>query len=81
MLTTIEWFAAITGMIAALMIAWNHSAKVSGWGFVVFCVGSVSWITAGIIDGNSALTVQNVVFLGINAIGIYRYLIRKDEVA
>lgn len=75
----IDWFASISGMIAALMIAWDHSRRITGWGFMLFCATSVAWITAGIINGQPPLAIQNVVLLAINALGVYRYLIRKKE--
>ena len=72
----LEWFASIVGMIAALMIAWDHSRRVTGWGFVLFLAGSVGWIVAGLREGDNALAVQNVVLFFINVLGVYRYLIR-----
>ena len=74
-----EWSASIIGMIAALMIAWRHSTRVTGWGFVLFLIGSVLWVTAGLREGDNALATQNVVLFFINCLGIYRYLIRGDE--
>lgn len=73
----LEWFAALSGTIAALMIAWDHSRKITGWGFVLFCVTSVAWVVAGIINGTAPLAIQNLVLLAINVLGVYRYLIRK----
>lgn len=73
----IEWFAAISGMIAALMIAWDHSRRITGFGFILFCATSIAWIIAGVMAGTAPLAVQNVLLLLINALGVYRYLIRK----
>lgn len=75
----LDWFASISGMIAALMIAWDHSRRITGWGFVLFCTTSIAWIGAGIMNGQPPLAIQNVVLLGINALGVYRYLIRKKD--
>lgn len=75
----IDWFASISGMIAALMIAWDHSRRITGWGFVLFCATSAAWIVVGVINGQPPLAIQNVVLLVINALGVYRYLIRKKE--
>lgn len=74
-----EWGASIIGMIAAFMIALRISSRVTGWGFVLFLFGSVLWIVAGLREGDNALAVQNVVLFGINALGIYRYLIKHEE--
>lgn len=75
----LDWFASISGMIAALMIAWDHSRRITGWGFVLFCATSAAWVAAGIINGQPPLAIQNIVLLAINALGVYRYLIRKKE--
>lgn len=68
------WYASISGILAALMIAWNHSQRINGWGFVLFTTCSVSWVISGLLNGESALAVQNVILTGINLLGIYRYL-------
>lgn len=75
----VEWFASITGMVAALMIAWDHSRRITGWGFVLFVFASIAWIASGLVNGTPPLAVQNIVLLVINLFGVYRYLIRKKE--
>jgi len=76
---TLRWTASISGMIAAAMIAAHLGARVTGWAFVLFCGSSVVWIAASLLDGNDPLAVQNVVLLGINLFGVYRYLWRKPK--
>tara|TARA_R100001244_G_scaffold6593_40_gene8510 strand:- start:14507 stop:14767 length:261 start_codon:yes stop_codon:yes gene_type:complete len=76
---TLRWTASISGMIAALMVALNAGARITGWGFVLFCGSSIVWVAASLLDGNSPLAIQNVVLLGINLLGVYRYLWRKPE--
>lgn len=71
----IEWFASITGMIAAAMIAYNYSVRVSGAGFVLFVFASIAWIISGMQAGTMPLAVQNMVLLAINLFGVWRYLI------
>ena len=61
-------------MIAAIMVAANQGTRITGIGFVVFSVSSVIWIGTSVLSGNSPLAVQNVVLLGINLFGVYRYL-------
>lgn len=75
----LRWTASISGMIAALMVALNAGARITGWGFVLFCGSSVVWVTSSLIDGNNPLAVQNVVLLGINLLGVYRYLWLKPK--
>ncbi|MEE4350734.1 MAG: hypothetical protein V2J26_10930 [Pacificimonas sp.] len=74
----IEWSASIVGMVAALMVAARLSPKVTGLGFLVFLVGSVLWIWAGLGEGDNALAAQNVVLFLINSLGVYRYLIKGE---
>lgn len=77
----LEWTASIVGMVAALMIAARYSTRVAGWGFVLFLLGSVLWIVTGLNSGNQALAAQNVVLFLINCLGIYRYLIKHEDVS
>jgi hypothetical protein len=44
---------------------------------VLFVTSSIGFIVYGLMDEEGALTAQNFVLLGINLIGVYRYLIRK----
>ncbi|MEH6790115.1 hypothetical protein [Parasphingorhabdus sp.] len=76
---TLRWTASISGMIAAAMIAAHLGARVTGWAFVLFCGSAMVWIAASLLDGNDPLAVQNVVLLGINLFGVYRYLWRKPK--
>ncbi|MFM6930922.1 MAG: hypothetical protein ACKOUT_01605 [Novosphingobium sp.] len=75
----LDWYAAISGIIASLMIAWNHSARTTGWGFVVFLTTSAAWIASAWINKTAPLAVQNVIMFGVNVLGVYRYLILKKK--
>lgn len=59
------------------MISLNAGARVTGWGFAIFIICSVSWSMVGFIDDEPGLMLQNVVLTGINMLGVYRYLYRK----
>jgi len=72
----VEWLASGTGMVAALMVSINAGARVTGWGFAVFVLSSLAWITAAWIEGEPALGSQNLVLFGINCLGVYRWLLR-----
>lgn len=74
--TIVGWIAAISGTAAALMVSLNFGQRITGYGFVIFTVSSVAWILTGWLDGEFALLTQNAVLLGINCLGIYRWLIR-----
>ncbi len=75
----LEWYAAISGAIAAMMIAWNAGARITGYGFILFVTCSIAWIAAGMINGQIPLAAQNAILLAINLLGVYRYLIRKED--
>ena len=46
----IAWVATVATIIAALMTASNLGPRITGYGFVVFTVGSLAWLALGIID-------------------------------
>ena len=77
---TAGWIALIATCIGALMTASNLSARVTGWGFVVFTVGAAAWITVGIATHQRQLLISNV-FLGlVDLFGIWRWLGRKARI-
>ena len=71
------WVAPIATMIAAMMTAANLGARVTGWGFVVFCVGSVSWSLVGMASGQTNLLATNLFLTFVNAVGVWRWLGRQ----
>lgn len=76
------WVAPIATMIAALMTASNLGARVTGWGFVVFTIGSIGWSIVAIASGQQNLLWTNAFLTFVNAIGIWRWLgrqVRYDE--
>lgn len=75
---TVQWIATITGIIAAIMVAGKFSGKTTGWGFVVFALSSIGWITFGLMKGEPPLTIQNAVLFVVNLVGVWRYLIAKE---
>ena len=74
-----EWFATIGGIIAAFMISLDLGRRITGWGFVLFTFASMAWIAYGLMDDEGGLMTQNIVLFGINLLGVYRYLIRKQK--
>lgn len=73
----VGWIAPIATIVAAMMTAANLGARVTGWGFVVFVVGSVCWSIVGISTGQSNLLASNGFLTLVNAIGIWRWLGRQ----
>lgn len=73
------WVAPIATMIAAMMTAANLGARVTGWGFVVFVVGSIAWTTVGIASGQTNLIAANAFLTLVNLVGIWRWLGREAK--
>lgn len=74
----VQWYATLTGIIAAIMVAGKFSARITGWGFVLFAFSSVGWIAFGLMKEEPPLTLQNGVLLIVNFVGVWRHLIAKD---
>ncbi len=71
------WIAPVATMIAAMMTAANLGARVTGWGFVVFTVGSIAWSFVAIGSGQQNLLWTNAFLTLVNAVGIWRWLGRQ----
>lgn len=71
------WIAPAATMIAAMMTAANLGARITGWGFVVFTIGSVAWSIVGVTSGQTNLIVANGFLTLVNAVGIWRWLGRQ----
>ncbi|MBN8808281.1 MAG: PRC-barrel domain containing protein [Sphingomonas sp.] len=64
-------------MIAAMMTAANLGARVTGWGFVVFTIGSLGWALVGLSWGQTNLLATNAFLTLVNLVGIWRWLGRQ----
>ena len=64
-------------MIAAMMTAANFGARTTGWGFVVFTLGSVCRALIGASAGQSRLLATNAFLTLVNLVGIWRWLGRE----
>ncbi|HUD95808.1 PRC-barrel domain containing protein [Sphingobium sp.] len=73
-----EWVAPIATMIAAIMTASNLGARVTGWGFVVFTMGSIAWTLVGMSSGQTNLMAANCFLTVVNLIGARRWLGRQQ---
>ena len=71
----LEWVAAIGTMVAAALIALDLGRKATGWGFVLFCAVSVTWIASGMTSGAMPIAAMNAILLVINAWGVWQYLL------
>jgi len=75
----IEWIASIGTIIAAGLIALDMGRRLTGWGFVLFTAVSIMWIYSGLNENAMPIAAMNLVLLVINAWGVWRYLIRKEQ--
>jgi hypothetical protein len=75
--TIAGWVAPIATMIAAMMTAANLGARVTGWGFVVFTLGSICWSIVGLGSDQANLLATNIFLTLVNLVGIWRWLGRQ----
>jgi hypothetical protein len=69
-----EYIAPAATMIAASMTAANLGPRVTGWGFIVFTIGSVAWSAIAIASGQQNLLLTNTFLTLVNGIGVWRWL-------
>jgi hypothetical protein len=75
MLTDLAGYVAPAAtMIAACMTAANLGPRVTGWGFVVFTVGSLAWCAIAFASGQQSLLLTNGFLTLVNIVGIWRWL-------
>jgi len=77
MVDYVGWVASAATMIAAMMTAANLGTRVTGWGFVVFTVGSIAWTTVGALSGQNSLMITNAFLFVVNLFGVWRWLGRQ----
>jgi uncharacterized membrane protein YphA (DoxX/SURF4 family) len=71
----LEWYATISGVIAALMLAGDFGRRITGFGFVLFCTMNIAWISFAQMDDTGGLMWQNIILFGVNLIGVWQYLL------
>ena len=76
----ISWIATILTVAAASLTAANLGARITGYGFAVFFLGSLSWLATGLLTDQPALVWTNVVLTILNAFGVWRWLGRQAGV-
>ena len=80
MADTISWVATIATVIAASMTAANLGSRITGYGFLVFLVGSLAWLTTGLMTDQPALAWTNAILTLLNIFGVWRWLGRQARV-
>jgi|APTNR8051073442_1049403.scaffolds.fasta_scaffold09170_5 hypothetical protein len=73
----IRWTATGCGILAAVIVSLNLGRRITGIGFLIFTVSSVTWIAAGYLEDLPSLMTQNAVLTVINILGVYRWLVFK----
>lgn len=77
---SISWIATAATIIAASITASNLGARITGYGFIVFTVGSISWFTFGLMSGQPAIMWTNIALTFLNLFGIWRWLGRQARI-
>lgn len=80
MVDLVSWVATIATITAALITASNLGARITGYGFAVFTVGSINWFTLGLLTDQPALVWTNAVLTGVNLFGVWRWLGRQARI-
>ncbi|CAA9527780.1 MAG: hypothetical protein AVDCRST_MAG62-1599 [uncultured Sphingomonas sp.] len=75
-----SWIATAATIIAACMTASNLGSRITGYGFLVFTVGSIAWFATGALTGQPALVWTNIVMTFLNLFGVWRWLGRQAKV-
>lgn len=75
----LEWIAAIGTMLAAALIAIDRGRRVTGFGFILFCAVSITWVVSGLLNDTMPIAVMNGILLLINAWGVWQYLLNPKK--
>ena len=76
----IQWVATAATILAALVTASNLGARITGYGFGIFLVGSLAWIATALATNQPALLWTNAVLTALNIFGMWRWLGRQARV-
>jgi len=69
----LKWVGTTTGVLGALILALN--IPLSGWGWTLFLVSSLTWTLAGAVMRDLSLVVLQFAFVVVDLIGVWRWLI------
>jgi hypothetical protein len=76
----VSWIATVATIVAACLTASNLGSRITGYGFIVFTIGSIAWFATGALTGQPALVWTNVVMTFLNLFGVWRWLGRQAKV-
>jgi len=71
----LEWYATISGVVAAIMLAGDFGRRVTGFGFILFCTMNIAWIAFAQMDDTGGLMWQNILLFFVNLLGVWQYLL------
>ncbi len=71
----LEWYATVSGVIAAIMLAGDFGRRITGFAFILFCTRNIAWIAFAQMDDTGGLMWQNIILFGVNLIGVWQYLL------
>ncbi len=74
-LISAKWLGTVAGIVGALLVALNVGGTIVGIGFICFAISAVAWVVAGWRMGEPSLVAMHGVFLAINLLGIWRWLV------
>ena len=74
-MTALKWLGTVAGIAGPLLVALNVGGTIVGIGFVFFAVSAASWVVAGWRMGEPSPVAMHGVFLAINLLGIWRWLV------
>ena len=77
---SLSWVATIATITAASITASNLGSRITGYGFIVFTIGSIAWFGLGLLTGQPALVWTNAVLTLLNLFGIWRWLGRQAKI-
>lgn len=72
-----NWVAVGATTFAACVTAANLGSRITGYGFVIFLIGSICWSIYGGATDQPGLLWQNVFLCFVNILGIWRWLGRR----
>ncbi len=75
-----SWVATIATILAACLTASNLGSRITGYGFIIFTIGSIAWFALGLLTGEPALVWTNIAMTLLNLFGVWRWLGRQASV-
>src|SRR3546814_14911202 len=73
----VQWISPVTTSIAAVMVALNGGARLTGYGLVVFAIGPLAWCDKRWLTAEDSRLIQEPIRLAVNPLGCWRWLSRQ----